>query len=177
MGHINTEPGQYDPTVSAFIIKTGSDPKIVLHIHKYMGTFLHFGGHIEIDESPWQCVIREIREESGYDISQLKILQPKGSLRKLDDLVIHPFPFLHVTYHYKELAHYHSDLKYVFVTKEEPKHKPTDGESETIRNFSRQEIVDLDESEMRAHDKKMCLHVLDVTLKEWEPVDPGLFKG
>ena len=175
MAHINDQPGQYDTRLAPYINKA-SEPKIILHVHKYMKTFLHFGGHIEHNESPWQCAIREIREESGYDISQLKILQPKDSLIKLDDLVIHPSPFLHVTYHYKELDHYHSDLKYVFVTEQEPKYKPLDGESETIRSFSRQQIIDLPKNQMKEHDKNMCLYIFDELLKKWEEIDPDLFK-
>lgn len=177
MPHINTQPGQYDHTISAFIVKLEREPKIILHLHKYMGTFLHFGGHIEHDESPWQCVVREIKEESGYDLSQLQILQPKDSLKTLGDLIIHPFPFLHVTYHYKELDHYHSDLKYVFVTSQEPKHKPNDGESQTIKSFTRRQIVDLSADKMKDHDKKMCLYVFDEILKNWEQIDPSVFKG
>lgn len=176
MPHIHTGPGQYDHTVSAFIVKLGKEPKLILHIHKYVGTFIHFGGHIEHDESPWQSLVREIKEESGYGLSQLKILQPKTSLKEIGDLVIHPLPFLHVSYHYKELDHHHSDLKYVFVTEEEPEDKPKAGESEAIKSFSRREIMELPKDQMTDHDKKICLYVFDKTLKEWEPADPSLYK-
>lgn len=175
MPHINTGPEEHDNTVSAFIVKLGKEPRIILHIHKYVGKFLHFGGHIEPDEDPWQCIVREIKEESGYDIGQLKILQPKNSLKALDGLVIHPFPFLHVSYYYDELSHYHDDLKYVFVTKEDPMNKPTDGESEVIKSFTRQEILDLPEDKITDHDKKLCAYVFDKILDEWEPVDPKVF--
>ncbi len=176
MPHIHADPGQYDHTVSAFIIKFGKEPRIILHIHKYVGKYLHFGGHIELDESPWQSLVREIKEESGYNLNQLKLLQPKDSLKKLDDLAIHPLPFLHVSYHYKEFDHYHSDLKYVFVTKEKPDGLPRKGESEDIKSFSRQEIVELSNDKIADHDKKLCLYVFDTILKEWEAVDPFAYQ-
>lgn len=176
MPHIHSEPSQYDHTVSAFIIKLDEEPRIILHKHKYVGKYLHFGGHIELDESPWQSLTREIKEESGYSLSQLKLLQPKNSLKKLGDLVIHPQPFLHVTYHYKELDHYHSDLKYVFITKEEPEDKPQKNESEDIKSFTRKEIINLEEDDMTYHDKEICLYVFTVVLKDWEPVDPSAYQ-
>lgn len=176
MPHLHTDPGQYDHTVSAFIIKPGKEPRIMLHKHKYVGKYLHFGGHIELDESPWQSLTREIKEESGYSLNQLKLLQPKNSLRKLGELPIHPQPFLHVSYHYKELDHHHSDLKYVFVTEEEPKDKPQKGESEDIKSFTRQDIISLSEDMMSDYDKEICLYVFDVICKEWELVDPEAYQ-
>lgn len=176
MSHLHTEPGQYDHTVSAFIVRLGREPKLILHVHKYVRTFIHFGGHIEHDESPWQSLVREIKEESGYDISQLKILQPESSLRKVGSLSIHPLPFLHVSYHYEELEHFHSDLKYVFVTGEEPKHEPQAGESEIIKSFTRKQILELPEDKMKDYDKEVCIYVLDTVLKEWEPVDPLIYQ-
>lgn len=176
MPHIHTEPGQYDHTASAFIVRLGKEPRLILHIHKYVGTFIHFGGHIEHDESPWQSLVREIKEESGYDITQLKILQPKDSLRKIGDLVIHPLPFMHVSYHYQELDHHHSDLKYVFVTEQEPEHKPGTGESEIIRSFTRDEILELSKDQIKDYDREICLYVLDTVLKDWEPVDPFTYQ-
>lgn len=175
MPHIHKAPGQYDHTCSAFIIKLEKEPRMILHIHKIMGTFLHFGGHIELDESPWGCLVREIREESGYEISQLKILQPEDSLKNLGEAAIHPLPFMHVSYHYKEISHFHSDLKYVFVTKEEAKHRPLGGESEIIKSFTRQEISALPESKLKARDKELCLYVFDYILSKWEAVDPAVF--
>ncbi|HEX5455907.1 MAG TPA: NUDIX domain-containing protein [Candidatus Saccharimonadales bacterium] len=177
MPHINTGPGQHDPTVSAFIIRLDKEPRIILHIHKYTGTYLHFGGHIERDEDPWQCLVRETKEESGYDISQLKILQPKNSLKDLGEANIHPLPFLSVTYHYKELDHFHDDYKYAFVTHEEPKDKPKKGESEAIRSFSRKELLELPDGQIKPRDRELCLYVLDELMSDWRPLDTGLFRS
>src|SRR3954466_7704978 len=63
MPHIHHEPGQHDFTTSAFIVRTDrSEPQAVLHEHRKIGKLLQFGGHIELTESPWQALLREVRE-------------------------------------------------------------------------------------------------------------------
>lgn len=57
-------------------ITEGDEPRIILHKHRKLKMLLQFGGHVELDETPWQAVLREIAEESGYDKNQLKLLQP-----------------------------------------------------------------------------------------------------
>ena len=66
MAHIHTQPGQHDHTASAYIIRTDLDtPRIMLHLHRKIGKYLQFGGHVELNETPWQAVVHELREESG----------------------------------------------------------------------------------------------------------------
>jgi len=48
-------------------ITEGAEPRIILHKHRKLNKLLQFGGHVELDETPWQAVLREIAEESGYD--------------------------------------------------------------------------------------------------------------
>lgn len=70
MPHIHTEPGQHDLTVSAYIVRMDlPEPAIILHKHRKLNKWLQFGGHVEPHENPWQAVQREIREESGYELS------------------------------------------------------------------------------------------------------------
>mgnify|MGYP001683399595 FL=1 len=78
MPHIHNKPGQHDICVSGYIVKIteGDEPRIILHKHRKLKMLLQFGGHVELDETPWQAVLREIAEESGYDKNQLKLLQP-----------------------------------------------------------------------------------------------------
>lgn len=81
MAHIHTEPGQHDHTASGFIVRTDTpEPTLILHRHKKTGKYMQFGGHIELDETPWQAVRHELMEESGYDLSDLQILQPMQRL-------------------------------------------------------------------------------------------------
>lgn len=91
MPHIHTEPGQHDQTASAFIIRTDTpEPAVLFHMHKKVHILLQPGGHIELHETPWQAVLHEIHEETGYELSQLTILQPQQRIRTLSGAVNHP---------------------------------------------------------------------------------------
>ena len=76
MAHIHTEPGQHDHTVSVYLVLLdGKTPEILLHLHKKYRRLMQFGGHVELNEDPWQAIIHELEEETRYVISELKILQ------------------------------------------------------------------------------------------------------
>lgn len=190
MGHIHTEPGQHDYTVGAYIIRDdGNEPRLIMHMHKKLNTLLAFGGHIELDETPWQAVIHEIREESGYDIGQLKILQPKERLKKLSGTVsdpdiemerwvgsvLHPYPVV-IDTHVIRPGHFHTNATFAFVTDQNPNNNVDDGESNDIRLFSRSEIVDLTDEQVPAPVRETALFVFDVCLPKWERVGTGLYK-
>lgn len=71
MPHIHTKPGQYDHTVTAYIVRTdGDDPKVLLHMHRKLGMLLPPGGHVELDETPWAAMAHELTEESGYTLDE-----------------------------------------------------------------------------------------------------------
>ena len=51
MGHIHTDPGQHDLTVSAFIVRESDGrPLLLVHRHKSLALLLQPGGHVELDE-------------------------------------------------------------------------------------------------------------------------------
>lgn len=62
MAHIHEK---IDFTASVYIVR---EDKVLLHMHKKLGIWLPPGGHIELDEDPNQAVIREAKEETGFDI-------------------------------------------------------------------------------------------------------------
>jgi 8-oxo-dGTP pyrophosphatase MutT (NUDIX family) len=166
MPHIHTNPGQHDHTASAFLFRTDFDePKVVLHFHKKLGSYMQFGGHVELNETPWQAVIHELREESGYDIDQLKILQPKKRLKKLGGAVIHPQPINHST-HPIGTDHFHTDSTYALITSEEPRHQPDEGESTDIRLFTRAELIDLSDDKIITNVREIALYVFDNCLDD-----------
>lgn len=177
MPHIHTRPGEHDHTASAFIVRSSDEPKIVLHVHKLLGKYLQFGGHIELNENPWQSVIHEVREESGYDMSQLKILQPASRLKSLPgNAVLHPYPIYQITHEGFDIDHKHIDTAYAFVTAESPKYKVADNETGLLTEFSRSEILNMPGSKIAENVREACLFVFDECLPRWDQVDPSEFE-
>jgi 8-oxo-dGTP diphosphatase len=58
--------------VSYFILFDRDKGKILLGDHKKSGLLLPSGGHVEIDENPYDCVERECYEELGIQASFIK---------------------------------------------------------------------------------------------------------
>lgn len=135
MPHIHTNPGERDMTVSAYIVRleAGAEPRCLVHMHRKIGKLLQVGGHIDLDQTPWQAVAAELGEEAGYELSQVDVLQPTAE-RIADDMghVVHPVPFTLNTHNVGN-DHHHSDICYGFVTTEEPARSVADGESDDLR--------------------------------------------
>ncbi len=176
MSHIHTKPGQHDQTASAFIVRPDFDePKVMIHMHKKLGMLIQFGGHVELHETPWQAVTHELREESGYEMRQLKLLQPKDRIKTSSSVVFHPYPLSHQTHKFGDLDHYHTDICYGFVASEPPHNPPADGESNDIRLLTRKELLGLTADQIPENVKANFLFVLDHCLHNWERVPAQQF--
>jgi 8-oxo-dGTP pyrophosphatase MutT (NUDIX family) len=176
MPHIHSKDGQHDHTVSMFIFRTDFDePKILLHWHIKLFCYLQFGGHIELDEHPTQTIIHELKEETGYDIDQVQILQPSTYVKKLTGAIAHPVPVIYNTHPIGE-NHFHTDAGYVLVTDQEPAGAPDEGESTDIRLFTRDEVVALPDDKIKPNVKEQILYMFDHTLPNWEPVELSSFE-
>ena len=58
-----------------FIVKGRTDKNISnMNAGKYLGV----GGHVEEREAPYECIVREIREETGIDASDISGLGLRG---------------------------------------------------------------------------------------------------
>lgn len=170
MPHIHTAPGQHDHTVTAYIIKNdNSVPRAFLHLHRKLSQLMPVGGHIELDETPWQATVHEIKEESGYSIGQLAILQPKERIKNMDISVMHPYPVALNTHPIGD-DHYHSDISYAFITDQEPAGTVATGESTDIRWLTRAELNELDASEVASGVKEVYDFIFDVCLEQWDRV-------
>jgi ADP-ribose pyrophosphatase YjhB (NUDIX family) len=177
MPHIHTQPGQHDHTASAFVFRIDFDePKVMLHIHKKIGKYLQLGGHIELNETPWQAIAHELREESGYEMNQLKILQPVDRPRQLSDAVIHPQPVSHSTHSFGSTTdHFHTDVAYAFVANEPPRYAPESGESTNISLFTRNELKRLPNDAIIGNVRELALYIFDTCLEKWRPIATDAF--
>jgi len=177
MGHIHTEPGQYDQTVSAFIVRLDQvEPRIVLHRHKLLGCYLQLGGHVELDENPWHALAHEITEESGYTFDQLQILQQRDGIRSLPGVKLHPVPLVTMSHPFSD-THNHTDIEYAFSTTQAPRYKVAEGESEDIQLFTRDQLMSLNKEEIPDNVRETCRFILDTCLHDWEKVDTRLFEA
>jgi 8-oxo-dGTP pyrophosphatase MutT (NUDIX family) len=167
MGHIHTKAGQIDATASAFIFRIDEEPKILLHLHKKLHSYLQFGGHIELDETPWQAVTREVREESGYGMGQLMLLQPQQRLKGLSGADLHPVSVCQNTHHF-DTEHRHTDTCYAFLTKEGPAHELGGNESHDFRLFTRDELSQ--EPNILPGVVDIALYIFDELIDSWEQV-------
>lgn len=167
MPHINTKPGQHDPTVTMFVLRLDTtEPSMLLHLHKKLGGYYPFGGHIELDETPWDSVRHELLEESGYEMDQLDLLQPKLRLKNLPHGQPMPYPVCVWTAKYGQEDHYHDDLTFAFVTKQKPRQLIAKGESQDLKLFTRAELLKAPNLALNA--LEISLFIFDECLTGWD---------
>jgi len=171
MPHIHTANGHHDSTVSFFIVREDFDePKLILHTHRKTGRLSMFGGHVELNETPWQAALHEITEETGYLHSQLRILQPPLRIKSLTDAAVHPQPVLHSTGQYPvEPVHFHTDIMYALTASEEPELSPEDGESTDIRLFTLAELKEISQDEIFEAWREVGIYILTEIHRNWQP--------
>lgn len=175
MPHIHDQPGQYDHTITAFIVRTdGDEPRVLMHMHRKLHKLLPVGGHIEVDETPWQAAAHEISEESGYKLSELKIMQPHERIRELEGVLLHPQPLAANT-HEITATHAHSDVSYALLAEGAPTGQPNEGESADIRWFTRAELQSLTRDEIWPNTVQACEFIFDIALPNWEQVPTDRF--
>src|SRR5688572_630361 len=171
MAHIHTDPGQHDFTASAYIVRTDlPEPAVLMHNHRLLRQWLQFGGHIELHEDPWEAVKHEVKEESGYDLRQLKLLQPDIRQPELTKAKCHPWPANIATFQFGDLDHYHTDMAYAFTTAEDPAHKVGDDESQEFRTFTATQLKALGGDKIPENVREMALLILSDYSKNWKQV-------
>ena len=105
--------GEKHFTASAWILTDSKPQKILLLYHKKLGKWVQPGGHIEQFENPIQTVIREVKEETGIDISflfeQMDVIDNDGTFL--------PSPAFLTEFRIPEYnndpEHFHLDIQYV----------------------------------------------------------------
>ena len=171
MPHIHTAPNQHDMVVSAFIVRLDhGEPKVLLHMHRKHNVLMQIGGHMELDETPWQAIAHELREECGYTLDDLSVLQPDPEQVEIDNVVMHPMPVLACTYKMPN-EHYHSDLSWAFVTDHEPTEDIGAGESSDIRWLTLAEMREQASQGAAAKDvAEIYSLIVDRYLRTWHQI-------
>lgn len=144
----------------------------MFHKHLKFNKYMQFGGHVELDEHPWEAVAHEVREESGYDLDQLQVLQPPDRPIIQSDVVILPQPVCLISALISDVqpVHYHDDIAWAFVTHELPRHEVDARESDVILLLSRSQIAAATDDEMFLNVKEITLFIFDTVLPKWQPV-------
>lgn len=180
MPHIHTEPGQHDHTVTAYIIRSdGGDPRALMHMHKKLNRLMPIGGHVELDETPWQSIAHELSEESGYELDDLKILQPPGVIRALSRVALHPYPVAMNTHDFfddRAGEHFHSDTAYAFVANGGPGHDVGEGESTDLRWLSESELDAIKSELIFENTREIYKFIFETCLRHWEQADASTYR-
>lgn len=175
MGHIHTKAGQVDQTVSAYVLRRdGDDVYVLLHMHRKLKKLLPVGGHIELHETPWSAIAHELKEESGYSLDEVAILQPSTRIADLQRVVLHPQPFVVQTHEVTE-GHFHTDMGYIFEAEAYPRGEIGEGESQDIRWLTREGVASLGEDVIWDDTREMCLEIFDKFINNWQPVSTTEF--
>ena len=138
-------------TATVYVINDG---KVLLHQHKKYKTWFPLGGHIEEDEFPHEAAIREVREESGFEVALLETeLAPEIELARVKRIPA-PFCLLHEGIGGVENFF---DFIYIAETTETVPH-PEGNESKEFKWFSYEELREYD---IKTHVKNTALAILD----------------
>ena len=179
MAHIHTGENQHDHTVSGFIFLKDEYgvPHLLLHMHRKVGKLLQIGGHIELDENPWDAIKHELAEETGYDVEQLSIYQPVERLINLPNAIVHPVPVVVNTHNYEsgDTSHRHIDTVYAFLATSLPKNLPESGESNDIRWFTKHQLRRLSLDETTANAKAIGEYIFEHVIPNWKLETPYAF--
>jgi 8-oxo-dGTP pyrophosphatase MutT (NUDIX family) len=147
-------------------------------MHKKLGVLLQPGGHVELTETPWQAVLHEITEETGFDLAQLHLLQPKVRIKTLRSAVLHPQPLVHNTHHFDpEGVHKHSDISYAFLADGVPSGVPDEGESLDQRWLSFDEIQQLSSTEVYDNVRDIAKYLFQDVLGKFEAVELPMYES
>lgn len=119
---------------SVFVINP-SDKKILLIMHKKNGRWTQPGGHIEDDETPEECALREAYEETGLHVKLLGERFPR------EDDFVRP---LGIQKNRQLNGDLHIDIIYAAVPNNDYIEPILNSEEETeIRWFTRDELDDI----------------------------------
>ena len=136
-------------TATVYIV---NDNRILLHKHKKYNTWFPVGGHLRSNELPHEAAIREVKEETGLDITLLETEHVSNfDIGRVERI---PEPFC--LYHEDDINEQFLDFIYIGISSQNQV-EPNITESQELRWFSKEE---LQAEEIKIHVKNTALTVL-----------------
>ncbi|MBK7893824.1 MAG: NUDIX domain-containing protein [Anaerolineaceae bacterium] len=120
-------------TATTFVVYQN---KVLLHQHKRFGTWLPAGGHIERDELPEIAAIREVKEETGLDVT---LYNPDTQLFMPDDESCQLHRPMYLLLENINPYHQHIDFIY-YATAVSNQLNPANGETNRLRWFDQTDL-------------------------------------
>lgn len=141
-------------TATAYIIEFN---KVLLLFHKKLNKWLPPGGHLEVNETPEEAVLREVKEETGLEVDLIcdeQILINQWNAKSF------PRPYMclleNIPAYGKEEAHQHMDM--IYLAKPRKKQNiPSTHQHETLRWFSLEEVEKLESDKDIFYETKQTL--------------------
>lgn len=132
-------PGEKHYTSTVFLVTEETPQRVLLLHHKKMGKWMPPGGHQVDDENAYETAIREVREETGVDITEYL---PKS--KQIDDRAVSlPLPRYileeRIDARGEQPEHFHLDFIYV-VTVPYQEVSRQEAESHSIGWFTEEEV-------------------------------------
>jgi 8-oxo-dGTP pyrophosphatase MutT (NUDIX family) len=120
MAHVHQ---RIDFTASAYVV---FKKKVLLRMHDKYGVYLPPGGHVELDEDPVQAAVREVKEETGLDVT----LWDGNKKFSIDtyEAGLELIPPVSLNRHHTSPEHEHINLAYFATTKDDTLN-PAEGET------------------------------------------------
>lgn len=142
-------------TATTVIVYRG---RALLHRHKKLNMWLPVGGHIDCDELPHEAALREVKEETGLTVT-LHNPDPSVDFGDVCQLIRPMHILLENVFEHTDRYHQHIDLIY-YATSDTDDIKPNDGETDTMKWFTAEEIMSFDAAPRGV--KMLALEAIDV---------------